>query len=176
MKTIVAAISAFLSVWFLADGILSRPIQLPAARFHESTNGASVTTSAPQNPVDVVLADLNFGSRESSVLQIPRMSSAVEHDGIRFTGKLKGVDSEVETVVLFVECFRQFKDTIQIIESSTQILNVVSGTGEVHLIMRSPAYAGEYTVTMVAVAESPDMDLAETAPTVLASGTMEISQ
>jgi hypothetical protein len=61
MKTIVAAISAFLSVWFLADGILSRPIQLPAARFHESTNGASVTTSAPQNPVDVVLADLNFG-------------------------------------------------------------------------------------------------------------------
>ena len=171
MRNILAVICGLISVSFLASRILCSPISFPASGLDESFESGRTFDQGPADPIDVALTGLMLTAERPYLIQFPDGGPPASHDGIRFLGDVPNIDASVTGVAVFVECFRTFKDTIQIIESTTEILEVDSGTAKLDVILRKPAYSGEYDITIHAVAIS---DETESSPTLLAQGKIRI--
>ncbi len=151
---------------------LSTEIVFPKPTNGYSTNTISYAHSPLNAPCSIPLADVSHDS--PAELNIPAWAELGEYDGIRITGNISWSNPETATIVVFAEYSRQYKQTTQIVASTTDLYQPQDGRIDVELDVAHPEHSGEYNVFVSCLPLKADGEPINPEPILLYYGQLNI--
>lgn len=173
MKQYLVSLTFLLSIGFIVFQIMGSAPDFPQPRHGYSTEHAHYDSLPPERPhVVSLVCDLAKGGTKP--LDFSNKFSFENTDGIAIRGNILHCDVG-ETLAVSVEFSRKYKQTIQIVGSSSAVFHPRNGQCEIELGIRYPKNVSKYTVTVLGFPiDQSGVPLVDS-PYILAEGVINLS-